>query len=274
MIIDQYRAGIGGAPVSPLWTPQQISPALWIDPSDPSTITMAGSRVSAVADKAGNGPTFSQGTDSQRPFIGSLNGLGTLQFEGPSNSMLSSGASELGRNVNSLLVALVLRPHDATPSNTATFFCVNTALAQARFSINLLVNGTVEVRGRRLDGVGFGALNGSTTLSDNQAVLLVGYIDYANTTARLYINGTLDGQNTSFLTSGSTSDTQSASSSIGQFVSQTTPALDGDISDIVFVHNDVSTDTRQKLEGFAAWRRGLAGNLPISHPYRDSPPRL
>jgi hypothetical protein len=35
---------------------------------------------------------------------------------------------------------------------------------------------------------------------------------------------------------------------------------------------DVTTTTRQKIEGYLAWKWGLAANLPGGHPYEFGPP--
>jgi hypothetical protein len=34
----------------------------------------------------------------------------------------------------------------------------------------------------------------------------------------------------------------------------------------------VDTDTREKIEGYLAWKWGLEGNLPIGHPYKSAAP--
>jgi len=75
--------------------------ALWLDPSDSSSVTLDTGKVSQVADKSGNSRHFSQATAANRPTIASaaINGLdtlahaaGTAQYlEGPSLSALSEG---------------------------------------------------------------------------------------------------------------------------------------------------------------------------------------
>jgi hypothetical protein len=40
----------------------------------------------------------------------------------------------------------------------------------------------------------------------------------------------------------------------------------------VVVTNIIDTATRQKLEGYLAWKWNLVANLPVGHPYKNSPP--
>jgi hypothetical protein len=35
---------------------------------------------------------------------------------------------------------------------------------------------------------------------------------------------------------------------------------------------EATTDNRQKLEGYLAWKWGMVPNLPVDHPYKTSPP--
>jgi hypothetical protein len=48
--------------------------------------------------------------------------------------------------------------------------------------------------------------------------------------------------------------------------------LQGDIAEILFISGLPSLSTRQKIEGYLAWKWGLSSNLPGSHPFRGYPP--
>lgn len=69
---------------SGLWTPAEITTALWLDAADATTITLVGSKVSQWADKSGTGRHAVQGTDAARPTYVSagLNGKSVLSFDG------------------------------------------------------------------------------------------------------------------------------------------------------------------------------------------------
>lgn len=45
----------------------------------------------------------------------------------------------------------------------------------------------------------------------------------------------------------------------------------GTITELIIAESD-SDDTRQRLEGYLAWKFGKAGELPASHPYKNEPP--
>jgi len=44
------------------------------------------------------------------------------------------------------------------------------------------------------------------------------------------------------------------------------------ISEVVGCNIKLSTEDRQKLEGYLAWKWGLESDLPVGHPYAASPP--
>ena len=65
-----------------------LSPVLWLDASDTSTITESGGAVSTWADKSGNGYNVTQGTASAKPKTGTatINGLNVLEYDGTSDA--------------------------------------------------------------------------------------------------------------------------------------------------------------------------------------------
>lgn len=48
----------------------------------------------------------------------------------------------------------------------------------------------------------------------------------------------------------------------------------GDLYELCFVPYNSSVDVRQKLEGYAAWKWGLAALLPVDHPYKNAAPTV
>ena len=64
------------------FSPLDLSPVLWLDASDTSTITESGGSVSQWDDKSGNGNDVTQGTAALQPTTGTrtLNGLNVLDF--------------------------------------------------------------------------------------------------------------------------------------------------------------------------------------------------
>jgi len=65
------------------FSPLELSPALWLDASDASTISDTGGAVDTWADKSGNGNDVTQSTEADKPTTGTrtLNGLNVLDFD-------------------------------------------------------------------------------------------------------------------------------------------------------------------------------------------------
>jgi hypothetical protein len=76
------------------FSPLLLSPFLWLDASDPSTITTSGSSVSQWNDKSGNARNVTQATAASQPTLltSAQNGLNTIQFDG-SNDWLARAAT-------------------------------------------------------------------------------------------------------------------------------------------------------------------------------------
>jgi len=75
------------------FSPLDLSPVLWLDASDTSTITESGGAVSQWDDKSGNGNDVTQGTAANQPTSGTrtLNGLNVLDFDGTTDFLTVSG---------------------------------------------------------------------------------------------------------------------------------------------------------------------------------------
>ena len=78
--------------------PSQLSPALWFDASDSSTIEIRGSRVRTWQDKSGNNNHLTQSSINSRPASGSRtqNGLNVVDFDG--GDSMRSGQFPIGED--------------------------------------------------------------------------------------------------------------------------------------------------------------------------------
>jgi hypothetical protein len=47
---------------------------------------------------------------------------------------------------------------------------------------------------------------------------------------------------------------------------------DQDVAEVLFYNSALSEINRQQVEGYLAWKWGLVGNLPASHPFKNAPP--
>lgn len=257
-----------------LWTPAQLSTALWLDAADTSTITLNGSTVSQWNDKSGNGRNVTQATATSQPTYNTtaINGKAALSFDG-GDSLQNLTPGALLRNVSGGTLATV-----ASYTNNAAGRCaigISTATAgqnRATLAANIAGNTGYLVGGRRLDADSF-ALAGSATFTAGATVIQTGVIDYANSDAFSYINGSLDASNTSFQTNGNSSDTDPGALYIGISGTATNFML-GLIGEVIVTNTALSSDDRERIEGYLAWKWTLEGNLPVGHTYKNTPPTV
>jgi hypothetical protein len=62
-------AFVGSMGGTALWTPAQITTALWLDAADVGTVTTSGGQVTQINDKSGNARNFT-GASGTRPLTG------------------------------------------------------------------------------------------------------------------------------------------------------------------------------------------------------------
>jgi hypothetical protein len=119
-----------------VWTPAQISTALWLDASDAGTITLNGANVSQWNDKSGNGKHATQATAAAQPDFSAtgLNGKPSINFAGttdylntpliqPSGGIVAMVLSPLQRPVNNNLTPIgASRFYNGAPSTIPTSF--------------------------------------------------------------------------------------------------------------------------------------------------------
>ena len=87
--------------------------------------------------------------------------------------------------------------------------------------------------------------------------MLTGVLDYGNSDAFLYENGTLLNSNTSFQTDGNTSDTDSDFVHIGATGGGLGSFLDGFIGEIILYQRALSATERQRVERHLGRKWGI-----------------
>jgi len=99
------------------FSPLELSPVLWLDASDATTITSSGSpaTVSQWNDKSGNGYNVTQATGANQPTTGTRtqNGLNAIDFDG-TNDQLRSGAVVTQITTSKALTQFVVVKSDRT----------------------------------------------------------------------------------------------------------------------------------------------------------------
>jgi len=260
-----------------LWTPAETTTALWLDAADSSTLFDAVSGGSTPADggsilrwedKSGNGRHVTNASGANRPTRQTSSLGGAARFDG-AGDRLAIGASDIWRNINGGLIAALRL---TTNASAIRYICDirtnNSAAVRALLEVGRTLNKS-NVGGRRADADSFAFISSSANVSASYE-LQIGEYDYANAALRLWINGSLAAQNTSFQTAGFTDNTTSGSVTIGSANNGALGFL-GDIAELVITH---SIADRQKLEGYMLWDRGLESLLPADHPYKDAAPTI
>jgi hypothetical protein len=252
------------------WTPASIATALWLDAADSSTLFDAASGGSVVVadgevarwqDKSGNARHATQSTLLNRPVrkVSVQNGLDVVRFDGSNDSM--SGASRVVAN------------------NAKACFCV--ARSTNAVGGTLLQNGSGAVRYHvfrmlRLASTNFvmgDTITTNVTIGFNFSTVIQSsfisssVIDSSLGTA-FWLNGT------SYATSsGVLSETGASGYRVGELLtSSPVQPWPGDISELIVLDENPTTDRRQTIEGYLAHKWGLATILPNDHPYKSVAP--
>jgi hypothetical protein len=260
-----------------IWTPSQISTALWLDADDASTITLNGSTVSQWRDKSGNARHASQLTATNQPTLtaAGLNGKPVLTFDGLNDFMNLSPVFAVGNAAaNSLSVVVLFRQSAVTTTARAVFWASSgsgsTNTDYTLFSEQISGDTAPIYRfgtGAAADTVAWQRI-ASPTVSTNP-LIFSGVMDAATSST---------GTKTSFIDGAQVATGSYAikgpaatSATIGSQPGGTAP-LAGTMAEVVITNTALSTAARQRLEGYLAWKWGLVANLPANHPYKINPP--
>ena len=157
------RLGLGlgipyslGGPKAAAFSPLDLSPVLWLDASDTSTITESGGAVSQWDDKSGNGNDVVQATAAAQPTTGTrtINGLNVIDFDGSADYLRTASASS---TITSPLSMFVVSHVDSgnqdmlidsrTAASRITFFY------QSATNLRIIATNTVSIAGANTTGV-------------------------------------------------------------------------------------------------------------------------
>lgn len=238
-----------------LWTPADITTEAWYDSSDTNTLwadtggtVPATTAVARWDDKSGNGRNVSQANTNLQSTTASrtLNGLNVLDFVEP-NYMQKSGFTVTAP----VMVALVAKA-DITGDKTVmdSFVAGNRCMVRRRNGGAVSLYGGIFLNGTDIDESTFIA---SAVLDGvSSSILVDGDNQVDGDSGTGYLNGITVG---------------------ADYTKATARDFDGIIAEIVILQAD-DTATRQKLEGYLAWKWGLEANLPTGHPYKKAAPTI
>ena len=254
-----------GTPVGP-WTPANLANlALWLDGADASTFTMNGSGVSEWRDRSGLGRHATRLTAGSQPTrSGTINGIAVPTFNG---SQSLKGSAQI------------------TTAQGAAVAAVASFDDNSRRAVVDLGNGssfrhfTIEQNTWQTTGSRYG-FYASNTSSDSSAATRSGPVLLVASSPMVVGVGvassttySVDGQVAALsVRSGGSWQDQTAQQgfAIGGF--NDAPTHLGRIAEVVATSGALSTEDRQKLEGYLAHKWGLTASLPANHPYSSAPP--
>lgn len=244
-----------------LWTPTELGSAVvaWWDADDVATLTLSGSAVTDWASKAG-GITASQGTSSARPSYSATarNGKPGVVFDGGDRLAISSVAGfPTGSGASAL--AIVGQATNTSGVNSIAFSW-GSGLTNSRV---VGYNNT----GNRIwtSWLAAGEFSLAEDWPTSDRIITVQYASTGVVTA------TVDGGSTQTSTL-STPATSAVSGNIGSFPG--IGSFTGPLQEIVLANRVLTTDERQQLEGYLAWKWGLEASLPSGHPYESAAPTV
>lgn len=245
-----------------LWTPAQITTALWLDFADSSTLTIVNNRVSQITDKSGNGRTASNSTASQRPVYCAVaqNGLPSAYFARNGHLAITwtitgtgwhafalASLDSLGGNFPRLLSARATG--QSVDWNNTTSWAImtrNATTSQIRTEHNSAGSGNATVTIDEMNVLNASLLSGSTEFRVNGGTALTGASGNSlNTTDGVRLGS-------------SWSDPERWAGLCGE---------------VIFV-SSISTANRENIEGYLAHKWGIASKLPVGHPYASAPPTV
>lgn len=246
------------------FTPLSLSPALWLDASDSSTLydsvtggslVAAGGSIARWEDKSGNGRHATQSTSGSRPTrqTGVQNGKDVIRFDGLDDFLTPLNSLSILRNKQEGSIFSVCKLSNGTNSDlTVLNISRNGNSTQLRLGLQLTTGSSGQqfrAGARRLDSDTFIGVTTSNNLNYN---VLASISKYQIGQLFLRVNGVVN--STNLLSSGSTSDTDSDIVEIGKI---STNYLNGDIAELIVFNSTLSDSNIKIVERYLAGKYGI-----------------
>ncbi|KAF5043645.1 Bacterial Ig domain protein [anaerobic digester metagenome] len=245
---------------APFWTPDLLSLALWLDASDPETITLNGSTISQWADKSGNDRHATQATATKQPalILSALEGRSLLRFDG-SNDYLEAPAV-LNTSSPSGAIFVVCKQ-----SGSSTGALLSTRPLSAGQGWTVRMNNATQLA---YYNIGYSVSpSGSNLATKPSGYGIVSFVRGANSVF-FVVNGICE----TFQAWSGNDVSSYGKTAIGSENAGTGSFLNGDVCEIIVLEHVPSTSDRERIEGYLAHKWGLAANLPAGHPYKTEAP--
>lgn len=235
------------------WSPADISTTSWYDASDTATITESGGGVSQWNDKSGNGNHATQGTSARRPIFGSKT-IGTTQvidFDAATTQFLNMPLTDvIGKEVWSVIAI----------DDYATTY--SQLLLGAGGNVQIGLNSSSQNLRLWQSSNPYGADSKSSATVPVDTPTVVGWLAHTDT-KKFSVNGVLE----------NTGDSYNSGSMTPQYIGRGQYAyLDGAVGEIIITSGTLTTEDRQRVEGYLAHKWKIAGSLPANHPHKTAAP--
>ena len=243
------------------WSPELLgsSLALWLDAADASTITLNGATVSQWNDKSGNNNHATQAIAVSQPTYSAagINNKPSLNFDGTADvlptALVLQHPMTLYAVAKSAVAAGSVRAIIGSGNLSYALGILTAAPAVNAFALwNPNRNGGAYINNAQSTNP---VVLGSTTVSNDENTWNT-YVNGSNAGQAIWDTGTPNAPN--FIRIG--------------YSGNGAEYWSGDISEVVTLNRTATTNERQRIEGYLAWKWGLEANLPADHPYKNTPP--
>jgi hypothetical protein len=277
-----------------LWTPAEITTALWLDAADSSTLFDAVSGGSLVAadgaiarweDKSGNGRHATQSTVGARPIrkASIQNGLDVARGDGSRRMSIASSAAMFNAfHSAEAFLACVIRAGDISNPNALYGILGNAGTPTAlRTGFACLWDDRASVPANNRLGCVFLRNNSEVVAREadnflpNTFGVLDSLYDVQNATLANKTTLSINGGSVVNSASGTFSATAQTNASQDLFVFDygINAFMVGDIAEMLLFNSPPAIDDRLRVIGYLAWKWGTQGSLPNDHPYKNAAPR-
>ena len=243
-----------------LWTPSDLDSGTLTAWYKADSLSLSdGDGVSSWDDSSGNGNDVSQAISGRQPTFetNELNSLPVVRYDG-TNDILSDGdIADLDVGTGDIWMASVFK---STDDGGAQFF-----FEKGNTTFALITTAAGELQAR---------LGGTTNIPKqssgnwSRTAFVIATASRVSSTCNGFVNGS-DMTTTGTTNSGSISNSNVLD--LGASAVGGNP-MTGDMAEVLVGGATLSTEDRQKIEGYLAHRYGLEGNLPSDHPYKSAAP--
>jgi len=253
----------GSANAAPLWTPADITTELWLDASDPNTVTQSGGAISQWDDKSSNARNATQGTAANQPgyVLAAQNGLNVVRLDG-TDDFLNLGTGLDWMAGESHVAFAVLK----TSTFSNLYGAANGNSGSSSLHVGFKDSSTYRIN--------YWANDYNPSITPNYIAGDYNFIRWswqAGAEKSIYANAKHEG--TSAPGHAGAIGAMAGGGRIAGVVSGSNQGtLGADLGELVILKGDPTQDTIDKVEGYLAWKWGQEANLPSGHTYKNAAP--